>query len=252
MLTACCRGCVSCSHYTAATFVPIFLFQQFTRFANAYFLGISILQMIPAVTITNGIPSSLVPLSFVILFDAIVTAREDYNRHVADAKDNAHPTTVLGADGEWQTIAWKDVRVGDILRVQRGETFPADILFLRADTEDGMSPEACYVQTAQLDGETNLKLRTALAGTVDEFPTTEDLASYRGKIRAEPPNGIFGRFTGTIEVRPDTAALPLEADQVGCGVHCVLRGSPWRLSCVCLCPCGVLHRCCCEVVCCEM
>lgn len=183
-----------------------------------YFLLVSVLQMIPAVSITNGIPSSMVPLSFVILFDAIVTAREDYKRHVDDAKDNAHPTLVL-AQGQWHKTPWRDVRVGDIVKVVRGETFPADLLFLRATTDDGAAPEACYVQTAQLDGETNLKLRTALAATVDAFPDEQALASYRGAIQAEPPNGIFGRFAATIEVEGAAAPLPLEADQVGpkCG-----------------------------------
>ena len=88
---------------------------------------------------------------------------------------------------------------------------------MRSITEDGLSPEACYVQTAQLDGETNLKLRTAVPNTVAAFPSEHELASFRGIIRAEAPNGVFDRFAGTIQMSEDAAsgpAIPLEGDQV--------------------------------------
>lgn len=69
------------SKYTVLNFVPLFLFEQFSRFANLYFLVVCVLQAIPEISITNGLPTTALPLSFVLFFDAIVTAREDYNRH---------------------------------------------------------------------------------------------------------------------------------------------------------------------------
>jgi hypothetical protein len=98
------------SKYTWYNFAPLFLFEQFTRFANAYFLlvrdvfcgmliscnvacssrmQVSILQTIPNISITNGIPTNFLPLSIVLTFDGIVTAREDYKRHLDDARANA-------------------------------------------------------------------------------------------------------------------------------------------------------------------
>lgn len=58
------------------------------RMANAYFLVVCILQSIPAISLTNGVPTSFLPLSVVLLFDGVVTAREDYKRHVDDYKAN--------------------------------------------------------------------------------------------------------------------------------------------------------------------
>jgi phospholipid-transporting ATPase len=45
--------------------------------------------------------------------------------------------------------------VGDILRVTNEKPFPADIVLLSSSEPDGM----CFIETANLDGETNLKIR---------------------------------------------------------------------------------------------
>jgi len=44
-------------------------------------LQVCVLQAIPEISITNGVPTTALPLAFVLFFDAIVTAKEDYNRH---------------------------------------------------------------------------------------------------------------------------------------------------------------------------
>lgn len=49
---------------------------------------------------------------------------------------------------------WRQIVVGDIVEVRNNEEFPADLLLLVSD-----DPEAkCDVTTANLDGETNLKV----------------------------------------------------------------------------------------------
>lgn len=50
---------------------------------------------------------------------------------------------------------WQDVRVGDIVHLSNNETVPADILLLRSSNPHGV----CYIDTCDLDGETNLKRR---------------------------------------------------------------------------------------------
>jgi Phospholipid-translocating ATPase N-terminal len=88
---------VTTSRYTWYNFVPVFLFNQFTRFANAYFLCVAILQTIPEISITNGVPTTFLPLSIVLGFDGLVTAREDYKRHQDDAKANASQSESIDA-----------------------------------------------------------------------------------------------------------------------------------------------------------
>lgn len=59
--------------------------------------------------------------------------------------------------------AWKSVQVGDFIRLYNDEEIPADVIVLSTSSDDG----ACYVETKNLDGETNLKVRNALHCTRD-------------------------------------------------------------------------------------
>lgn len=207
------------SNYTVLNFVPLFLWQQFTRFANAYFLIVCILQATPAVSITNGIPMSALPLCSVLLFDAIITAQEDYKRHVDDAADNGRTVWVMNDRKKFRKVTWSDVRVGDIIKVYRNDDIAADMVLLGSYTEGG-DPEdrnSVFVQTAQLDGETNLKLRQSKDETPELVGSDEDVARFRGHVECEAPNGFFGQFTGVIHLpskSPGGAmrSLPLEAD----------------------------------------
>lgn len=55
---------------------------------------------------------------------------------------------------------WKEIRVGDFVRLRCNETIPADILLLSSSDPDGL----CHIETANLDGETNLKQRQVVRG----------------------------------------------------------------------------------------
>lgn len=147
------------SRYTPLTFLPIFLFQQFSRAANAYFLLIIILQLIPSISLTGGFPSVAMPLAIILTFDGIVTAYEDFRRHRRDAEVNSTLTEKYVRDSGWKRIAFSDVRVGDILRMRNGDELPADCVFLCSDPMSSQPRNEVWLQTLQLDGETNLKLK---------------------------------------------------------------------------------------------
>lgn len=61
---------------------------------------------------------------------------------------------------EYQPVAWKKVVVGDFVKLRSDESIPADILLL--NTSDMNS--VCHIETANLDGETNLKQREVVKG----------------------------------------------------------------------------------------
>ena len=77
----------------------------------------------------------------------------------------------------FQKIKWKDLAVGDIVRVDQNDWIPADLVLLHSSGHEG----GCFVETAALDGETNLKQRQSLRVTNDIIRTPEDLVAFSGK-----------------------------------------------------------------------
>jgi hypothetical protein len=68
---------ISTSKYNLLTFLPKFLFEQFSRYANLFFLFISIIQQIPNVSPT-GSWTTITPLSVVLAVTAIKELLEDW------------------------------------------------------------------------------------------------------------------------------------------------------------------------------
>lgn len=67
------------SRFTAATFVPMCLYEllhPMRRFANFYFLMIGIMQMVPPITITDGMPIQWLPLMLILAVDMTVMGVE--------------------------------------------------------------------------------------------------------------------------------------------------------------------------------
>jgi phospholipid-transporting ATPase len=73
-----------------------------------------------------------------------------------------------------------------------------------------------YIETAQLDGETNLKIRQALPKTA-ELTTVQQLNSIKATIECELPNRKVNEFTGTLQIGDDR--LPLCLKQLPF-IHC--------------------------------
>jgi phospholipid-transporting ATPase len=147
---------ISTTKYTLATFVFINLKEQFSKIANVYFLILVCLQMVKPISITNGFPSILPPLSFIVLLTAIKDAYEDYKRFKADEEENNKVAHVYDNTGQFAPKKWRDVKVGDLVRVEKNEFFPCDLVLLAAsDYRKGQ----CFIETKNLDGETNLKAK---------------------------------------------------------------------------------------------
>ncbi|CAA7399269.1 unnamed protein product [Spirodela intermedia] len=203
---------ISTTKYNLLTFLPKGLFEQFRRVANLYFLMISILSttpISPVHPITN-----VVPLSLVLLVSLVKEAFEDWKRMLNDRVINSTSVEVL-QDDRWESIPWKKLQVGDVVRIKQDTFFPADLLFLASSNPDGV----CYTETANLDGETNLKIRKALERTWD-YLLPEKAAEFKGEIECEQPNNSLYTFTGNLIIQKQT--LPLSPNQI------LLRGCSLR------------------------
>ncbi|KAK8677118.1 hypothetical protein V6N13_142674 [Hibiscus sabdariffa] len=195
---------ISTTKYNIFTFLPKGLYEQFRRVANLYFLMVSILSATPYSPV-NPV-TNMVPFSLVLLFSLIKEAFEDWQRFQNDNAINNTPVDVLQAQG-WETLQWKKLQVGDIIRVKQDGFFPADILLLASTNADGV----CYIETANLDGETNLKIRKALEKTWD-YLTPEKACEFKGEVQCEQPNNSLYTFTGNLAIGNQT--LPLSPNQI--------------------------------------
>ncbi|XP_023288941.1 probable phospholipid-transporting ATPase IA isoform X3 [Orussus abietinus] len=205
---------ITTAKYSLLTFVPSFLFEQFRRYSNCFFLFIALMQQIPDVSPT-GRYTTLVPLIFILSVSALKEIVEDVKRHRADDEINMREVEVL-RDGRWQWIQWRNVAVGDIVKVHNNNFFPADLILLSSSEPQGMS----FIETANLDGETNLKIRQAHSKTVMLLDTME-LMNFRANIQCEPPNRHLYEFNGVLR-ETNKQSVSLGPDQL------LLRGAMLR------------------------
>ncbi|XWS44176.1 hypothetical protein CRYUN_Cryun15aG0021900 [Craigia yunnanensis] len=183
---------VSTTKYTAANFIPKSLFEQFRRVANIYFLVVACVSFSPLAPYSA--PSILVPLIVVIGATMAKEGVEDWRRRLQDVEANNRKVGVYDKNCcSFRETKWKNLRVGDLVNVRKDEYFPADILLLSSSYEDGV----CYVETMNLDGETNLKLKHALEVTSSLYDV-ESLKEFRAVIKCEDPNEHLYSFIGTL------------------------------------------------------
>ncbi|XP_068123079.1 phospholipid-transporting ATPase IB isoform X4 [Hyperolius riggenbachi] len=188
---------VSTAKYSVLTFLPRFLYEQIRRAANSFFLFIALLQQIPDVSPT-GRYTTLVPLIFILTVAGIKEIIEDYKRHKADNTVNKKKTIVLRS-GTWQNVIWKEVAVGDIVKVTNGQHIPADMIIISSSEPQAM----CYIETSNLDGETNLKIRQGLPAT-SSLQSLDDLVKITGRVECEGPNRHLYDFTGTLRLESNS------------------------------------------------
>jgi len=255
------------SRYTLWNFVPRQLFFQFSKLANAYFLLISIMQMIPGLS-TTGTYTTIIPLLFFVAISMGKEGYDDFRRYKLDQVENNKTAFVLHAyrpvHGEapksrkkglkellpskgspkatasrisptneghvidiplqdvqegpkhWATLKWKDLKVGDVIKLERDMNVPADMVLLHSDGPNGIA----YIETMALDGETNLKSKQAPPSLVKRCGSPDEIAACRAEIVVEDPNIDLYNFDGRVTVDGETR--PLTTNEI------VLRGSILR------------------------
>ena len=133
-------------------------------------------------------------------------------------------------------MRWQDIEIGDFIKTEQDEFFPADMVVVKSTEDEGV----CYVETKNLDGETNLKNKGVpkdLWHTFDD--AREGIKHFDAQLNIDGPNNLIYKFDGRIEakqrgemlLRADSAIgqqgkydwiIPLSNDNV------VLRGMSLR------------------------
>lgn len=209
------------SRYNAWNFLPRQLFAQFSKIANFYFLLVSILQMIPGLS-TTGTYTTIIPLLFFVTVSMLKEGYDDFRRYRLDKVENNRESKVLQAsptmsrtishdansdDQEmplhWAKTKWLDVKVGDVIKLDRDEAAPADLVLLSAKGANGIA----YIETMALDGETNLKSKQAPTSVAKLCQTPEGLISCRAHFVVEDPNLDLYNLDGRVTVGGENTAL---------------------------------------------
>ncbi|KAJ3194435.1 hypothetical protein HK101_002704 [Irineochytrium annulatum] len=133
----------------------------------------------------------------------------------------------------WKLSKWEDVRVGDFVYLRNNDPIPADIAIISTSEQDC----ACYVETKNLDGETNLKIRRGITD-LSNVRSPEDCVRLRCHFDSEPPNANLYNYNGLLTVHDqeddtfdDGRKVPLSINGVLLR-GCVLRNTKWLIGVV--------------------
>ena len=256
--------------YTWWNFVPKSIFEQFRRIANFYFLLQLILMFVGQDKSLNAFVNDLSPVGTLValvlvisvtmilhLKDDLVRCRKDRETNEAPVhKLQVHPAVPGEPEGaEVVDVQCQSLSVGDLILVRIGEEIPADCVILASSEGDGLA----YVETANLDGETNMKRRRAIDVThraalqsfaEDGLPWDAPVPTHAltavlqlpGVVACELPNKNIHDFSGEYlafgTADADIAATEEAGTRVALNIEniilrgCRLRNCSWALGAV--------------------
>uniref|UniRef100_A0A671NNW0 Phospholipid-transporting ATPase n=1 Tax=Sinocyclocheilus anshuiensis TaxID=1608454 RepID=A0A671NNW0_9TELE len=176
------KNAIKNQKYNIVTFVPGVLYQQFKFFLNLYFLVVACSQFVPSLKI-GYLYTYWAPLGFVLAVTMVREAVDEVRRCRRDKEMNSQLYSKLTVRGD-HNVTHPD----DIIHNQR---IPADMIFMRTSEKTG----SCFIRTDQLDGETDWKLRIAVACT-QRLPALGDLFSISAYVYAQKPELDIHSFEG--------------------------------------------------------
>eukprot|EP00834_Sanchytrium_tribonematis_P006272 NODE_445_length_7306_cov_0.516997.p1 type:complete len:1074 gc:universal NODE_445_length_7306_cov_0.516997:4452-1231(-) len=192
---------ISTAKYTYYNLIFKFLWEQFSNYANLFFLITACIQLIPNVSPLSPY-ATLVPLMFVIAASFVKEMIEDRRRQTFDKSENLKKETYVAKSdlyfvhfNELKSTNRKNLTSGNIVRIEDKDTVPADIIVLCAS-----DPEA-YVDTMALDGETNLKCKSSI------ISKTQMQKIKRLSCQVDDPTPNIEDFQGILKINSKEVPL---------------------------------------------
>lgn len=216
---------IKTSKYTFYNFLLLNLIEQFKKPANVYFLAAALLQIIPAITISNSEPTILIPLLFVVIVSMIKDWVEDSKRSKSDSEENNSKVLVF-RNGAFVPEKWSKVWTGEIVKVLREEFLPADLLLISTSSPK----QDCFIETKNLDGETNLKVKFVHPSIREVVQDGKLLDTFYGaEFFFEAPSPLIYEFSGSVtckgaQIGIDINNFPLRS--------CKLKNTDWIIGVV--------------------
>lgn len=123
--------------------------------------------------------------------------------------------------------------MGDLVLLRDNEQIPADIVILATSNADALA----FVETKNLDGETNLKIRRALKAT-SSMNSEEDLEHAHFVVDSEAPHANLYSYNGVLKYRPAGEGKEFEEKQEAITINelllrgCMIRNTKWVIGLV--------------------
>lgn len=106
----------------------------------------------------------------------------------------------ISGSARWERTLWKKLEVGDVVLLRDNDQVPADIVVLSTSDPDGV----CYLETKNLDGETNLKPRRAVNAT-SRILSERDIERSSFVLDSEPPHPNLYLYNGVLRFQEQTS-----------------------------------------------
>jgi magnesium-transporting ATPase (P-type) len=129
------------------------------------------------------IATYIAPLAFVLCVTMGKEAYDDYKRYLRDQEANSQKYLILEPSEpspsslHTRAVPSSTLRVGDLVRLEKNQRVPADLVLLRTSDQSG----TCFIRTDQLDGETDWKLRVAVPAC-QKLTSEQDLMGMDAEI----------------------------------------------------------------------
>ena len=203
--------------YNVILFFPTVLYNQFKQFGNFFYLVMAISQFIPDIKV-GFLFAYVSPLCVVVIVSLLKELIDDVNRRIQDLKTNSTKVTTIqfiknkknkNSLKELKKIkkSYSNLKIGDIIELNKDEKVPADIIVLKTFNESEDSNT--FIRTDQLDGETDWKLRKA-PGITQKLNEAQIL-ELNGFINYEPPSKFIYNFEGFISIKNSEGNIIKEA-----------------------------------------
>jgi phospholipid-transporting ATPase len=103
------------------------------KLANVYFVGIMILQMIPSITITSSEPYIMWSIICILLYSMSIDMVSECARSKMDNQVNGRKIEIFNPEKKtFEEKTWRNIKVGELIRVLPGSEIPADMVLLKA------------------------------------------------------------------------------------------------------------------------
>lgn len=178
--------------YSILSFIFVFMLikMQFQNSSSIFFFFIMVVQLCSPEYQVTSVYSSVVPWLVIFVITVTREALDNYFRYRRDMEINKSVYKIF-KNKKFLTVESQEIKVGDIILIEKNQRVPADCLLLKSEDSTG----EIFIRTDQLDGETDWKRRNTLPETQQcDIESILDLT-----VEIENPSKDIYSFTGNLK-----------------------------------------------------